>query len=220
MQLTGYWITKDIRYLDICKIKTNYLINEMAIEDGDQLWYPYNFDFRLFNYSNAMKKPWYSGMQQGEALSLLCRLYNETQDIKLLEAANKTFNTFNTWKGKDERWISCITDDDHYWVEEYPHNVGPVCYTLNGFIFALCGLYDYYMISNNPKCKELLQAAIYTIEKRGQLYLKDKGHYYCLSPLHQNGRYHGIHANQIMTLYKITQDPLLLDLHKKFTERI
>lgn len=219
LHLTSYWITDDIQYLNACKKHVDRLINEIAVTGGhdSQLWYPYDFNFYLHGRGGElMQAPWYSGMCQGDALSIICRLYSEIQEDYLLSAAEKTFNTFDTWLNKDSRWVSCYTDDGYYWIEEYPHNNGTQCYTLNGFIFAIFGLYEYYIQTKNPRCKELLLASLYTVEKKAPEYLCGALSNYCNKHKTQTLNYHRIHTSQLKALHQITQDVAFLELYKQY----
>ena len=45
-------------------------------------------------------------------------------------------------------WISGIDGDNYLWLEEYPDSDQPNK-TLNGKIFAIYGLYDFYQLTGN-----------------------------------------------------------------------
>lgn len=143
------------------------------IESNDELhlaeflhlcdWLTENMDKNgayIYPYSVQMK-PTYtlplnfiSGMAQGQALSAFTRAYIETNDMKYLEAGRKCLE-FMLTDGSDEvsgtkRNLSDFTkgfesaqDYKNYIIfEEYLTN--PCWYVLNGDLFALMGLYDWY----------------------------------------------------------------------------
>jgi len=56
------------------------------------LWlWMHNFDWE---YRETLIKPWYSGLAQGQGISLLVRAHRETGDSHYLEAAHKAFASF------------------------------------------------------------------------------------------------------------------------------
>ena len=57
---------------------------------GCKVWM-HNFDFE---YRDTLKSPWYSGLAQGQGLSVLIRAYQETRNIKYKDAANRTKASF------------------------------------------------------------------------------------------------------------------------------
>lgn len=102
-------------------------------------------------------------------------------------------------------WTVFIDENKYYWIEEYPW----IEYTqaLNGFIYAIYGLYEYYLLTNDFYCKVLLQAAITTIRHNIQKYrIENAISYYCLRHKGQIATYHMFHIEQLQMLYKITGD--------------
>jgi peptidoglycan/xylan/chitin deacetylase (PgdA/CDA1 family) len=81
--------------------------------------------------------PWISAMAQGECASLLVRLYLETGEEELADAATRALKTL---------WLpvadggSLAEIDGNPMLEEYPTQVPSA--VLNGAIFAIWGLYD------------------------------------------------------------------------------
>ncbi|WP_434511188.1 D-glucuronyl C5-epimerase family protein [Desulfitobacterium sp. AusDCA] len=106
-----------------------------------------------------LKKPWLSALSQGQALSVLARAYLETQEKRYLEAGEKALISFSVpvqqggvltqWEGLD-------------YFEEYPSQIPSL--VLNGFIFALWGLWEFYVISQDPGAKERYQTGVATLK--------------------------------------------------------
>lgn len=83
----------------------------------------------------------------------------------------------------------------------------PVNYTLNGFLFSIIGLYDYYRIRPEKEVYGLLCAVLTTAKHNVHRFRSNKNvSYYCLSHKVQSLTYHEIHIDQIDYLFKITND--------------
>lgn len=106
-----------------------------------------------------LKKPWLSSLSQGQALSVLARAYKETQKGIYREAGDKALGAYRVpsaeggilaqWKGMD-------------YYEEYPSQIPS--FVLNGFIFALWGLWEFHLVSGNPEAKERYETGVKTLK--------------------------------------------------------
>ena len=81
---------------------------------------------------------WLSAMAQGHGISVLCRAYAATGNRAYFDAALRALAPFavNASEGGVRNYVF-----GHFvWYEEYPTSKGT--FVLNGFIYALVGLYD------------------------------------------------------------------------------
>jgi len=209
--LDGYVQTNDPEYLHRAEIFAEKLL-DISVEVKDALYLPYVFDIPVHGHPvDKMIAPWYSGMAQGQSLSAFVRLYHITGRTKYRTAAEKIFQSFLYFRSGSDPWTVYMDSSSYYWIEEYPMDVpGQV---LNGFIFSIYGLYDYYLFSQDITSKQLIQASVTTIHR----YISDfrnKGDIskYCLKHGHQNGGYHMVHIDQLNMLYAITGDRYLRDM--------
>ena len=108
------------------------------------LLFPYSYNYDFYD-RDRMVAPWYSGMAQGKVLSLFSRLYELTSNKDFLIIADKIYGSFYRLKATHSDWVSCIDQDGNLWIEEYPH-IQP-SHVLNGMVFAIFGIYDYYIIN-------------------------------------------------------------------------
>lgn len=194
--LDSFIRTNNDRCFELLTVYSDKLLNMANYQDG-MLLFPYKFDFALHaDPKNMMRAPWYSGMAQGMALSYFSRMEEFT-------IAECIFDSFTSPE------ITHYDEDNYYWIDEYP-NEPPTC-TLNGFIYGIYGLYDYYRLANNKACLSYLLAAITTIKKYAELYrVPGQVSIYCLAhriPCDKAGaKYHKVHIGQFRMLYKITGD--------------
>lgn len=203
--LDAYKKTRNEGYLSRSEVYANKLIS-LSVEYKKASYLPYYFTINAHGSADhIMEAPWYSGMAQGVALSVFVRLYKITNDEKYLNFAHKLFASFKNYQKDQTIWTVFIDKDGYYWIEEYPAPVpGRV---LNGFIFAIFGLYDYYDLTRNPVCKLYLNASLTTIEKYFEQF-RNPGELgsYCLKHKHIDKHYHFIHIDQLTALYNITGD--------------
>lgn len=107
-----------------------------------------------------LKKPWLSALSQGQALSVLARAYAETKEKRYLEAGEKALKSFSVpveQGGVLAQWQGLA------YYEEYPSQIPSL--VLNGFIFALWGLWEFYVISQQTEAKERYQAGVETLKR-------------------------------------------------------
>lgn len=150
----------------------------------------------------------YSAMAQGEAISLLLRVYQETKEEKYLEAAKKAkdFMLLSFEEGGPTKY-----DGGDVYLYECPKD--PLI--LNGWIFSLWGLVDYCKIVDDTKAKDVLDRTLATLEKR----LPDFNLSYW--SMYEDGKrisspfYHKLHVAQLRVMYDLTGK----DVYKTYADK-
>ncbi|MDD3733265.1 MAG: D-glucuronyl C5-epimerase family protein [candidate division Zixibacteria bacterium] len=203
--LGAYHYRKDTIYLNMAKKHVDRLVKE-AVDINGALFYPYHFDYRVHKRQDALlPAPWFSGMAQGEALSVLVRLYKVTSDSTCLDAARRTFLSLQRMKEADSPWVSFIDDRGCFWIEEYP--LDPPSMTLNSFIAAIFGVYDYYQLTQDEKSRIMLVNCFNTVRNYIPLFRRPgRVSYYKLRFQHYDAGYHLFHIKQLRQLAKIAGD--------------
>ncbi|MDQ0255339.1 hypothetical protein J2S74_002721 [Evansella vedderi] len=196
---------------------TNQLL--MMQDDLGALRYPFSYNY----YLKKLEKGWVSGMAQGQALSVYARAYDLTKDNSFLLAGNSVFEflispvsrggTMDTMKDLHPSL------DKYIIFEEYPIN--PASYTLNGFMFTLLGIYDWWKVTSTCNSKVSNLAGDYF--KQGIKTLKHILPYYDLGE-HTTydlahlvyglepkvaGYYHKVHIYLLYVLHSITGENIL-----------
>ncbi|WP_084620717.1 cell wall-binding repeat-containing protein [Agromyces italicus] len=183
----------------------------IRVERGEAWWYPYRFPWTY--YERTLSSPWYSAMAQGQALSLFVRLAEATGETRWETAADKTWTSFTQRYSSTAPWSSLVIDD-HLYFEEYAGDQVPLT-VLNGQIFAMFGLYDYWRHrGGDPKVGAYLDGGATTVLARMMPAVRVPGgvSYYCVQAAYcQNSRwqhktYHVIHSWQLDTLSRLTGD--------------
>ncbi len=122
----------------------------------EEFYCEYNFPIWETHCANA---PWISGLAQGEICTAFCRGYLLTGDERYLEIAKKILRTLIT--NSEEYWCVYTDPNNYYWIEEYPNP--DKCHVLNGMMFALWGVWEYYTITEDNDAKDILLAGLRSI---------------------------------------------------------
>lgn len=214
----GYYVTtKDAAHLQRARCVVKWLLDNQCEKTG--CWY-YTTDNYHEQVGYLLKAPWASAMAQGQAASLLCRLYYIDHDKRLLDVAENAFNLFDV--PVTEGGL-CADLFSHKVYEEYP--TIPASFTLNGFIFSSFGLYDLCQYTNNDRIHQLWEQAQETLRFMIPLYDDDLCSSYCLSHItarktakNQNLKYHMIHVMLLQNLESIFPDPTFEYYIKKWAK--
>jgi hypothetical protein len=179
---------------------------EWLMANCDKNYYlHYDFDFD-HGAGIIMEDGWISAMAQGEALAAVSMAYNLTKDKRYLTAARGFFKTLYVNKG--DYWCFGVDDNGYYWLEEYPNK--DFCHVLNGFLFGLWGIWDYYLISNDEFALQLFSAGVKSVAdnyKIWKIYGIDASRY-CIHRTIKDENYHSIHLSQLesyATLFNIKE---------------
>jgi len=202
--------TGDAKWFDRFMNQVKWHMDNIKQNEYDiWLWYA-DFDW---DYHGKLKAPWASGLAQGAGLSLLTRAYKETMDRKYLDMCGNVFKSMVT---PLEYGGVMAMNRKGYWIEE---TLTPSYHILNGFIWAVMGVWDYYLITRDSIIKRWFYRFSDTIANN--LYRYDTG-YWSLYELSDTNMkmltsyfYHSLHIVQLNILYNITGNKLF----KKYADR-
>ncbi|OIU86621.1 cell wall-binding repeat-containing protein [Microbacterium sp. AR7-10] len=207
--LAEYQKTGERVWFDRAKRHAERLVQIRTERDG-AWFYPYLFDWA--STFSSYTAPWWSGMAQGEALSLFVRMYEQTGDEKWRTAADRTWQSLNLPESRTEPWARLMVGDT-LWIEEYAGRDGAKpMRVLNGHIFALFGVYDYWKMTKDAEVLRYLDgAAASVLEVMPKIRVPNGVSYYCWQsgcfvPRWQHKTYHPIHSWQLDTLARLTGD--------------
>lgn len=157
---------------------------------------------RLFPYAFAyefddrrLEPPWYSGMAQGQALSLFAKLYEHTGEGRYLRLAAETSAGLRRFE---------VVIDGHRWANEYP--IQPINIVLNGAIWAAWGWWDYWRITGrafDAICGSLDAIRNALAEDPDAALYYDLRRHFRIPP---DNLYHTIHRVQLEVLWDLTHD--------------
>ncbi len=179
----------------------DWLCSHLAQNQFRQWVWNHHFDWE---YRSRLRAPWYSGLAQGQGISLLVRAHRETGNAAYLDAAARAFGSF--LKSTREGGVTFTDERGDPWFEEYI--VTPPTHILNGFIWASWGVYDYLLATGEPAARALFERAVQTLLNNLEAY--DLGFW---SLYEQSGTrlkmvaspfYHQLHIVQLRVMHRLT----------------
>ncbi len=181
----------------------NWLVDNLEKNKfGFKVWmHHFNFEYR-----DMLISPWYSGLAQGQGVSILVRAYKETGFEKYKNAAHQAFQVFSV--SVHNGGVNYIDSTGHNWIEEYI--VNPPTHILNGFIWGLWGVYDYALQFNDQDARIIFNQYNETLIKNLDSY--DNGFW---SLYEHSGTYlrmiaslfyHKLHIIQLRVMYELTSE--------------
>ena len=204
-------LTGDEEYLRRA-LGTAHALYAGATSVDENLWFEYPFDYApREDPARTLPAPWWSAMAQGQAMSVFVRLYERTGDEQWKAAAERTFGTFTALRKAEGPWIVDIDDAGLLWLEEYAGRNEPL-HVINGHIYAMFGLVDYYEMTKDELALRLFRGGAETLVRSFDHWRVPDGlSYYCAAEFctdgaWQPGSYHRGVAHQLSTLAAITGD--------------
>ena len=170
-------------------------------------------------YKENLTNPWYSGLAQGQGLSVLCRAYHTTGDDKYFDSIEKVYKSFLI--DIKDGGVTFKDKQGNIWIEEYIMKSDPT-HILNGFIWGLWGIYDYWLLTKNKDVSKLFHRYVKTIDNNINEY--DIGYWslYEIANLPINMRastfYHRLHIVQLQILFKMTENTIFESTANKWSK--
>ena len=157
-----------------------------------------------WEYRDTLKAPWYSALAQGQGISLLVRAHKESGESRYLDAARQAFASFQ--QPLDKGGVAFTDESGDLWFEEYI--VTPPTHILNGFIWALWGVYDYFLATADSSAHELFSRGVRTLLHNLDRY--DLGFWSLYEqsgtrlPMVASRFYHQLHIVQLRVMQRLT----------------
>jgi heparosan-N-sulfate-glucuronate 5-epimerase len=173
---------------------------------GLHVW-NHHFDWE---YRDWLRAPWQSALAQSQGISVLVRAYEETGKAMYLECARMAFQPLQ----EEIRDGGVVHMDEHgdTWLEEYI--VSPPTHILNGFMWAMWGVYDYFLATGDTVARLIFEASVRTLQNNLACY--DVGFW---SLYEQSGIwlqtvaspfYHQLHIAQLRVMHSLTEETFFL----------
>ncbi|NXQ33365.1 GLCE epimerase, partial [Alaudala cheleensis] len=170
----------------------------------------------------SLEPGWYSAMAQGQAMSTLVRAYQLTKEPAFLGAALRATAPFRL--PAEQGGVKATFMGRHEWYEEYP--TSPSSFVLNGFMYALIGLYDLKETAGDrlgEEARRLYERGMASLKAMLPLFDTGSGSVYDLrhfmlgtAPNLARWDYHTTHINQLQLLGSVDDAPLFRDFVKRW----
>ena len=187
---------------------SDWLVSHLK-KNSSSVWvWNHYFDWE---YRDTLKAPWYSGLAQGQGISLLVRAHAATGKSEYLDSARRAFDSF--LKSTSEGGVLFLDEQNQSWVEEYI--VSPPTHILNGFIWAAWGIRDYFLATKDRNAEKLFEQVIHTL--LANLHKYDLGFWSLYEqsgtrlPMLASPFYHQLHIVQLRVMYRLTGQKLFAE---------
>jgi heparosan-N-sulfate-glucuronate 5-epimerase len=187
---------------------TDWLCSHLELNSHGLAVWNHHFDWE---YRDTLKAPWYSALAQGQGISLLVRAFKESGEQRYIDTARRAFLSFQ--RSMHEGGVAFTDESGDLWFEEYI--VSPPTHILNGFIWALWGVHDYALATNDASASQLFSRGVRTLLHNLDRY--DLGFWSLYEqsgtrlPMVASTFYHQLHIVQLRVMRRLTSE-------KKFSE--
>ena len=192
-----YLKSRDSNYLKKVMACADWAISNQN-DDGSWVTFAYKKDNHPF-----------SSMAQAEGISLLVRVAQLTHDEKYEISAKQALDFM--LKPVEEGGTTLYKNREIYFLESTA--MSPI---LNGWIFSIWGLYDFWLYFQGKREKNILDETIKTLE----IHLKDYDlkywSKYNISGNTASPFYHELHIAQLKVMYDLTEEKIFEDYALKF----
>lgn len=181
---------------------------------GLKMWM-HHFDW---DYRTRLVAPWYSGLAQGQGVSVLLRAHAVTGDASYLEAANEAMKGFSV--DVADGGVAYTDGRGDLWFEEYIVHPDPPTHILNGFMWGSWGVYDHWLATRSEASRQLFERAVVTIARNLPEF--DTGYW---SLYEQSGTrmkmlaspfYHSLHIAQLDVMHRLTGNSVFADFAERW----
>lgn len=179
-----------------------------AVTYGNYSILEYDFPWQVYN----MTPKWRSGLAQALAIQALIKAHEVTDERRYIDTAERLLNSFFV-EVKDGGVTYKTTSG--WWYEEYADTSGEEPRVLNGMMFTLLGIHEYYQYTRSNTAKHLFDQGIVALRNDLPLYDDDGYSYYDIlgNPAWE---YHNIHIDLSNQLYDITKDSIFKDYRDRW----
>lgn len=189
--------------------QVTWLLNN-GKEVGDAIVWTYDFPNPYFDAPSG----WTSGMAQGFVLSALIEAHSLTGDERYLEVASKALTAFEI--PLPDGGVRTELSGSGAWYEEVAGPDVPSSKILNGHIFALSGIRDYYMYTGEDRARVLFDEGVAATEDLLVHFDGDDISFYALTDQPAPCHYHRLHVRQLTWLYEVTGRPAFKEYADRF----
>jgi hypothetical protein len=153
----------------------------------------------------------YSAMTQGECISAFVRAWKLTDGPEFAEGAKRALELMCR---PIEHGGPMIVDHKDLFLEEMPAN--PRSSILNGWIFAIIGLYDFWLAFEDENAHDLFGLSLVTLKSHLQEY--DVGYWSCydINSHLASPFYHDLHIHQLTALAMIDDNPYFREFRDRW----
>lgn len=174
---------------------------------------PYNFIWPNYNAT----PPWYSALAQAEAIVVLAKAHNLTNLQVYKETADGILNSF--FVDVKDGGVTHKTNGSGWWYELYADKGSKNPRVLNGMLWSLLAINEYYNLTKDPKAEYLFDQGILALRNNLHLF-NDTDGYSFYDALHTpaNADYQKLHVSLLGELISLTDDEVLKEYFNNWSQ--
>ena len=200
-------------YKDNFLRQAEWLASSLESNSFDVPVWQHHFDWE---YRSGLKAPWRSGLAQGSAISCLSRAAALTGRPAFEEALRQGFTAF--LKDVTEGGVTHHGACGEVRIEEYI--VDPPSHILNGALWTLFGVWDYFLHVKDPVSEAFFQRCVETLKADLKRYDIGWWSTYEISPYMlrnvASNYYHRLHCVQLEVIHRITGDDIFDEYSRRW----
>lgn len=207
-----YERTGESEYLAKATKQAEWLATNLEKNDSNIPVWNFKFDWE---YKVKLIAPWYSGLSQGLGISLLARIYRDSNINRYLLCAENAYLPLSL--PIEKGGVIYLDNSDNPWIEE--SIIEPPTHVLNGFLWALWGVWDFYLLTEREEVRRAFNAFKETLKCNLPQY--DIGYWslYELADLRikmlASPFYHSLHSVQLEITARLTGE----EIFQKYAEK-
>lgn len=187
----------------------NWLV-ENTESRGNYSVLEYKFPYPPYN----MTSPWRSGMAQSQAMQALVETYDVTGKKIYLDTAKMLLNSL--FVEVKNGGVTYKTPNDGWWYEEYAGNAGKESRVLNGMMFSLLSIHEYYNYTHSLEAKFLFDKGVLAVDRTLPRYDNNGYSNYDVLGRPASIQYHHVHVDLLGRLFNITKDEIFKAFHDRW----
>lgn len=200
--------TGDDEYLQRFYANLGWLETNKVEKEGFVV-FPAGFDYPFY----GCKAGWTSAMAQGLALKSYLHAYELSGNESYLTTARRIVKSFSV-EIEDGGVLYLDPDTGGYWYAEYGCENPPG--VLNGFWFALDGLYEYYNLTGDSEALVLYLRGLDELKHSLPDFDSGSWTYYDLEGYPSDLIYHNLHVQIMNDLYNQTGDEIFYEYSERW----
>jgi hypothetical protein len=189
------------------------LIDNMKLITQENLNYGvWEYDYP---WSYGLEPPWISGLAQGMGVQALSRAYKLTGEEKYFKAAKVALNAFLV--EVKAGGVTIKDNENEWWYEEHAGKGVQESRALNGMMYALLGIYEYYEHTGDEEAKRLFAKGVKCLKNNLARFDADWWSYYDILGTIATKSYHKVHIDLLRQIYEITREEEFFKICKKWS---
>jgi len=168
-----------------------------------------------YPFSYGLRPPWRSALAQGMGVDVLGKAWKLLGEPRYHAAARLALNAFLV--DVKDGGVTYRDDEDEWWFEEAVGDGARQSRVLNGMMYALVGIHNYYKSTRDPDASLLFSKGVVSLKRHLPEYDTGRWTYYDALGCIASRGYHRVHLALLRELCEISGDPSLAAVYQRWS---